>query len=155
MSIETNATTTVTLDTTEVETSSSTKITLPGTRCVETSPLNEIVATRKEYSIVGDAFYAGINSNAAPSWLTNLIDSVVSDHVASGLTNYDLLVQDVRNAIDALDVSKNSFEDNIAFQNRVDGVIGTRITTLNASFANAQSQITDLNLVVANSFTCY
>jgi hypothetical protein len=151
MSIKTDATTTVTLDTTELQTSPSTEIVLSGEHCVNIPPLNEITATRKEYSIVGDSFYAGINSSVAPTWLTDLIDSVVSDHVASGLTDYNLLVQDVRNAIDALDVAKNTFEDNIAFQIRVDGVIGTRITTLNASFENVQSQITDLDLVVANN----
>jgi hypothetical protein len=151
MSIKTSTTTTINLDSSEVKIVPSTEVALSGEHCVSTASLNEIKATRKEYSIVGDAFYAGINSNIAPTWLTDLIDDVIINHVANGLTDYDLLVQDVRNAIDALDAAKNTFEDNISFQIRVDSVIGTRITTLNASFENAQSQITDLNLVVANN----
>lgn len=107
----------------------------------------EISAVKREYSIVGDAFYAGVNSGTAPAWLTTLIDSVVGASVANGLTDYDLLVQDVRNAIDSINVAKNTFVEQINFNALVNGIIGSHLTTLNAEYGGKFATIVALETV--------
>lgn len=152
MSIKTTAETVVAVDTTEVFTSVERTIDTESSRLnVDITPPQEVVAVKKEYSIVGDQFYAGVNSGIAPEWLTNLIDSVVAASVANGLTDYDSLVQDVRNAIDSIDVAKNTYVEQINFTELVDGIIGTHLTTLNATYNGKFATIVELNTVASNA----
>lgn len=152
MSIKTTPTTSITVDSTELDVDSTIKIDSSSiSHCVDIIPPQEVVAIKKEYSIVGDAFYAGINSETAPTWLTNLIDAVVSASVSNGLTNYDLLVQDVRNAIDAIDIAQNTYVEQIGFNALVDGIIGSHLTTLNTTYDGKFATIAALETVKTDS----
>lgn len=111
----------------------------------------EVEVLKKEYSVVGDSFYASISADDAPQWLVSIIDSVVDTAVTSGLVNYDDLVQDVRSAIEALDVAANTYVEQINFTQDVDGIIGTHLTTLNTTLENTYATIVDLDTAVANT----
>ena len=120
-------------------------------QCISPTPLKEIKAIRKEYSIVGDAFYAGVNSDVVPSWLSSLIDSTVNTSVNNGLSDYDLLVQDVRSAVDSIDVASNTYVEEINFSSRVDGIVGSHLTTLNASIEGVYATKVALDTVKVDS----
>tara|TARA_R110000744_G_scaffold147612_8_gene260606 strand:+ start:4418 stop:8032 length:3615 start_codon:yes stop_codon:yes gene_type:complete len=152
MSIKTTATTEVTLDSTALVVSPSREVIADsGSHDVCSTPLQEVVAVRKEYSIVGDRFYAGFSDDVAPTWLTDLVDNLVLNSVTNGLTNYDLLVQDVRSAIDSIDVAKNTYVEQINFSEDVKGIIGTRLQTLNATYDGKFATIVNLDLVAAST----
>lgn len=151
MSTKSTVTTEVSLNVTEVTTSSQSIDAAASKKCIVATAPNEIKSVKREYSIVGDAFYAGMNSDTAPAWLTNLIDGVVGASVANGLTNYNSLVQDVRSAIDAIDVAENTFVEQIGFTALVDGIIGTHLTTLNVTLDQKFAQIVDLDIVRVDS----
>jgi len=122
-----------------------------GSYCVDIVPDKEISSVKKEYSIVGDKFYAGTNSNIAPQWLVDMINATVDTSVDNGLTDYSSLVQDVRNAIDSIDVAKNTFVSQINFTSLVDGIIGSRLETLNATYDGKYATILDLDTVKVDS----
>jgi len=152
MSTDVTPTTTVTLDTTELLTKEATEIVANSSSNSVTQLSNkDILAVKKEYSIVGDAFYAGINTDAAPSWLTDLINNVVDTSVSAGLSDYDQLVQDVRNAIDSIDVAANTYVEQINFSGDVDSIIGTHLDTLNATIDGKFATIVNLDIVKADT----
>ena len=122
-------------------------------RCIEIESFEPVETIKKEYSIVGDSFYAGTSSDVAPSWLTDLINSVVDSSVSSGLRDYDLLVQDVRNAIDAIDIAQNTYVEQINFTSLVDGIIGTHLDTLNATYDGKFATITNLDIVRSDAYS--
>lgn len=151
MSIKTTPTTEIALNTTEVVAGTTTELKASGTHSVKTEKLETVKAIRKEYSIVGDAFYAGINSDQAPWWLNDLVDSTVNGAVKAGFSNYDELTQNVRNAIDSIDIAKNTFVQSINFTDRVNGIVGSKLETLNATYDGKFATIVGLNLVEANT----
>ena len=138
----------------------------PQTVCTEVIPEESLVSTntheitpvettstvegfKKEYSVVGDGLYASVSVEDAPLWLTGLIDNVVASAVASGMVDYDLLVQDVRNAVDSIDVAKNTYVEQVNVDTIVNGIITTRLQTLNATVDNNSASIVDLDTTVA------
>lgn len=151
MSTEVNNSINVSVDGTEITSQEDIKVTaLSSTQEVDNKESVSLVeGYKKEYSIVGDGLYASINTDEAPEWLTAIVDSVVSGAVATGFVDYDNLVQDVRNAIDSIDVAKNTFVEQINFEADVNGIIGSRLETLNATLGNTYATITDLNVVNA------
>ena len=107
--------------------------------------------TKKEYTIVGDQLYASITAEEAPTWLLGLIDEVVYSAVASGMVDYNLLTQDVRNAIDALDVASNTYVEQINIDATINSIITTRLATLNATLGNTYATKTELTTAAANA----
>lgn len=110
-----------------------------------------VEAVKKEYSIVGDGLYASVNVDDAPEWLTAIVDSVVASAVADGMVDYDNLVQDVRNAIDSIDVARNTYVEEINIDSRINGIVTSRLQTLNATLDNTYATIADLDTAVANA----
>jgi phage-related protein len=152
MSTSSTPTTEITIDSTTLVTTPDTTVdATSNSHKIDIAPPQEVASVKKEYSIVGDAFYAGINSDVAPTWLTNLIDAVVGASVANGLTDYDLLVQDVRNAIDSIDIASNTYVEQINFNTLVNGIVGTHLTTLNAAIGDTFATITELEVVRVDS----
>lgn len=151
MSTNTTTYVDVTLDTTAVEVKEEHNLVTSNAHPICATPNQEITAKKKEYSIVGDAYYASTYSGGTPTWLSDLIDARVGTAVQDGLTDYDLLVQDVRNAIDSIDVAKNTFVEEVSFQQRVDGIVGVHIDTLNATHDNKFATIVNLDIVEANA----
>lgn len=156
MSINTTATTEVTFDTTTVTDVPTTDLVSTNAHCVDAVDTTSIVeGYKKEYSIVGDGIYASVSADEAPEWLLSLIDNTVANSVANGLTDYDLLVQDVRNAIDALDIAKNTYVESIDITAIVDGIVASHITTLNATYGDTFATKVELSTAVATATEAY
>ena len=111
----------------------------------------EVAVVKKEYSIIGDAFFASIDSDLAPEWLTSIVDNVVQTSINGNFNNYDILVQDVRNAIDTLNVAENTYVKSINIQSIVDGIIATELTTLNATYGGVFATKVELTSAIATS----
>lgn len=142
----------ITIDNTEVTNDVATDLVASNLHCITPEEQESIVnGYKNEYSIVGDALYASINAEETPQWLATLLDNVVSNAVANGMTNYGLLVQDVRNAIDAIDVAKNTYVEQINFTADVNAIIGTHLETLNATLGNIYATKIELDIVEANA----
>jgi hypothetical protein len=106
---------------------------------------------KREYSIVGDGLYASINAGDAPEWLTSIIDNLVATAILNGQINYDLLVQDVRNAIDAIDVAQNTYVEQVNITSLIDGIVVSRLETLNATLGNTYATRVALTSALATS----
>lgn len=144
----------VELDSTEIVPTYPTDIVATNQHCVDlTEGEISVEGHKQEYSVVGDGLYASISAEEAPQWLTGLIDSVVDSAVDRGLINYDDLVQDVRDAIDSIDLARNSYVEEINFNSRVDGIVGSRIDQLNATLGDTYATITNLGIVEATANT--
>lgn len=138
--------------TTEVVPETATEVAVTTPTEVSNEPASKVITGhKKEYSIVGDALYASVSVNEAPVWLTGLIDSVVSTSIASGMTDYDSLVQDVRNAVDSIDVAKNTYVTQVEITPLVDGIITSRLETLNATNENIYATKVELTTAISTS----
>lgn len=152
MSIKTTTAIEVEVEGVEVNTQPNEDIVTTTTHHVEIEDQESIVeGIKREYSVIGDGLYASINVDEAPEWLTTIIDSVVSNAVSSGMVDYDNLVQDVRSAIEALDVAKNTYVEQINFDASVDAIIASRLVTLNATLENTYATIVDLETAAVNA----
>lgn len=87
-----------------------------------------------EFTLVNDKLYASINVDEAPEWLLALIDNEVIKSIASGMKDYDLLVQDVINAVSALDNASASYVTLTGFNDLVNGIVATRLEALTAQY---------------------
>lgn len=152
MSTEITSGVDITLDTVKVNAENTTDVVASNTHTVDVQePETTVEGYKKEYSIVGDGLYASISAEEAPQWLLSIVDEVVSSAVENGMTDYELLVQDVRNAIDSIDVAKNTFVEQINFDASVDAIVASRLQTLNATLENTYATIVDLDTVVVNA----
>jgi hypothetical protein len=106
---------------------------------------------KKEYSIIGDGLYASINQDEAPEWLVGLIGNLTNAAISSGFNDYDQVVQEVRNAIDAIDIARNTYVEQINFAPLVDGIVASKLETLNASIDSTYATKTELDVAVATS----
>ena len=155
--MSTNVTTSVDieLDTTEVTNVDATgQVTAPAPAPTEidlTEATSTVEGYKKEYSIVGDGLYASLSVDEAPLWLTSLVDAVVNASIANGMTNYDLLVQDVRNAIDSIDVARNTYVQQIDVTALVDGIVTSKLETLNATYEGNFATKAELSTTVATA----
>lgn len=113
----------------------------------------DINVASNQYVVLNDWIFSPSNQAEAPAWLLNLIDNVVKSLIASNFTDYDLLVQEVRNAIDSLNVAQNTFDQYWNLEQLIDGIVLSYIQTLNANIAGVQSQIVTLqNAIATNEF---
>jgi hypothetical protein len=152
MSTNTTSTVDITLDTNDITLSQTEDLVTSNAHCIDLEKVDSTVeGYKKEYSIVGDGLYASVSAEDTPQWLAAIIDDVVANSVANGMTDYNLLVQDVRNAIDALDVATNTYVEQINFDATVNQIIGSRLETLNSTLENTYATIVDLDTAVVNN----
>lgn len=151
MSIKTTTDIEVSLDTTEVTPTNTKDVITDNQHCVEIESNESIIeGSKQEYSIVGDGLYASISADEAPQWLVDIVDNVVSTSMLSSFDNYNDLVQEVRNAIDSIDVAANTYVEQINIQSLVDGIIASRLATLNATVDGNTATILDLDTALVN-----
>lgn len=105
-----------------------------------------IPVRKKEYGIVGDSFYTSINDGPVPPWLAaildNTIDSILSGHL-SGVTDAN---RNLLDAIFALDVAHNDYNEMVHIDVRVDQAISSHLTTLNSRLDSNDATIIQLNM---------
>lgn len=151
MSIKTTTDIEVSLDTTEVTPTNTKDIVTDNQHCVEIENNESIIkGSKQEYSIVGDGLYASISADEAPQWLVDIVDNVVSTSMLSSFDNYNDLVQDVRDAIDSINIAANTYVEQVNIQSLVDGIIASRLATLNATVGDNTATILDLDIAFAN-----
>lgn len=151
MSIKTTTGIEVSLDTTEVTPTNTKDIVTDNQHCVEIENNESIIeGSKQEYSIVGDGLYASISADEAPQWLVDIVDNVVSTSMLSSFDNYNDLVQEVRSAIDSIDVAANTYVEQINIQSLVDGIIASRLASLNATVEGNTATILDLDTALVN-----
>jgi hypothetical protein len=151
MSIKTTTTIEVTPDTTEITPSVTKDLVGTNTHCVEIEDNPTITGIKKEYSIVGDGLYASIEADEAPPWLVSIIDTVVENSTRERFENYTELVEDVRGAVDSIDIAKNTFVKKVNFSTDVEGVVGSNFQSLNATLGAVSSTIVDIDTVRATA----
>jgi hypothetical protein len=152
MSINTDDTVSLEPSTTEVEVVTQRDLTVSSSRDVDVQAVTSTVeGNKKEYSIIGDGLYASVTAEETPFWLTSLIDNAVDTAVASGMVNYDLLVQDVQNAISALNIAQNTYVEQINIDATINGIITTRLATLNSTLDQTFATKAELSTTVATS----
>jgi len=113
--------------------------------CIE-NKTGVVEGYKKEYSIVGDGLYASISADDAPQWLLNVVDTVVINSLANGLTDVELLKNSVLTALSELDVAKNQYQELINIEATVEGVVASRLATLNATVDANSATISDLEV---------
>jgi len=152
--MSTNITTTIGVDVEgiEIDTNTTDDLITTNQHYAEVEALTSIISgSKQEYSVVGDALYASVSMSEAPEWLTSIIDGVVGTAVSNGMGDYATLVQEVRNAIDSIDVARNTYVEQININALVDGIVTTRLETLNATLGDTYATRVALTAAMATS----
>ena len=112
----------------------------------------DITVAKKEYTIVGDGIFIPSMYEDAPAWLKEFIDTTINVAV----TNRDQsLIDRLQSLLSLLDyVPKNQYTEQINQIISEDGIINSRIATLNSNFSNAinttNATIAEINLTYAS-----
>ena len=109
----------------------------------------DVTINRKEYVITGDEIYIPKRYEDAPTWLQNMIDQVVKYSIGAKVSDMNQVVYSLNQMIEAMEVSKNTYEMSVISSNDIDTRINTAITTLNSNMNDADATI----LSVANTKT--
>ena len=109
----------------------------------------DVTINRKEYVITGDEIYIPKRYEDAPTWLQNMIDQVVKYSIGAKVSDMNQVVYSLNQMIEAMEVSKNTYEMSVISSNDIDTRINTAITTLNSNMNEADATI----LSVANTKT--
>ena len=88
---------------------------------------------KKEYSIVGDGLYASVSADDAPQWLLDIIDSVVGNGLANGLSSLSEARSSILQAISEIEIAKNQYQELINIDATIDGIIASRLESLNVT----------------------
>ena len=112
----------------------------------------DITYNRKEYSIIGDGIFISSVLDDVPVWLGNLIDSTFE---AAILNRDQSLINRMEAILTALDyVPKNRYTEQINQIVDEDGIINTRIATLNSNLTDAlntaNATIAEIDLTYAS-----
>ena len=109
----------------------------------------DVTINRKEYVIAGDEIYIPKRYKDAPTWLQNMIDQVVEYSIGAKVSDMNQVAYSLNQMIEAMEVSKNTYEMSVISSNDIDTRINTAITTLNSNMNEADATI----LSVANTKT--
>lgn len=112
----------------------------------------EVSVVKKEYTIIGDSIFIPSMYEDAPPWLKEFIDTTINVAV----TNRDQsLIDRMHSILTAMDyVPKNQYTEQINQIVSEDGIINSRIATLNSNLTDAISStnatIAEINLTYAS-----
>lgn len=134
----TNISTDITKEGTTIEMPSSVK----SVDIEEAQSLLEV--TKKEYSIVGDGLYASVSADDAPQWLLSIIDAVLTARLDSSLSNLNNAITSINNALDSIDIAENQYQELINIEATIEGIISTRLSSINATVDNNTATIAEL-----------
>lgn len=138
---------------TEVVSSNSIKVEVPTEiEVAEGKKDYEVSVVKKEYTIIGDSIFIPSMYEDAPPWLKDFIDTTIDVAV----NNRDQsLIDRLESILSALDyVPKNQYTEQINQIISEDGIINSRIATLNSNFTDAintaNATIAEINLTYAS-----
>ena len=118
--------------------------------CIQEPEELSITSVKNTYSIVGDALFASVSVDEAPEWLTSIIDSVIDTQLKVSLDSLDELKLSILEALSEIDIAKNQYQELINIEVTIDGIITSKLETLNANVANADAKIIDLEFTKAS-----
>lgn len=118
--------------------------------CIQEPEELSITSVKNTYSIVGDALFASVSTEEAPEWLTSIIDSVIDTQLKVSLNSLDELKLSILEALNEIDIAKNQYQELINIEVTIDGIITSKLETLNANVANADAKIIDLEFTKAS-----
>lgn len=111
----------------------------------------EVSVQSNEYTLVNDNLYASVNASQTPEWLLALIDNEVAKSIARGFKDYDLLVQNVVNAVSSLDEAEASYVTLTGFNTLVNGIVASRLEALTAQYDGVYATKTEVTNLIATS----
>ena len=106
----------------------------------------EVTGFKREYAIVGDAFFPTTSVGDTPAWMVDLINEIIDNSLNLALTDIDELKAAILESLRELDVAKNQYEELINIEATIDSIISSRLATLNANLGNANAQIIELQI---------
>jgi hypothetical protein len=110
-------------------------------------PAFEITGYKREYAIVGDAYFATVSAGATPPWMLDLINDIIDNSLVAALGDIGVLKSSILEALSELEVAKNQYQELINIEATIDSIIASRLATLNANLAQANAQIIELQIV--------
>lgn len=114
--------------------------------CIVSADDYTVSVEKQEYSIVGDALYASVSADDAPQWLLSIIDSVLAVNLANGLADLTEARTSILAALSEIDVAKNQYAELINIDVTIDGIIASRLATLNATVAANRADVVNLEI---------
>jgi hypothetical protein len=133
----------------------------PSSSVVDVSKDNtlQVSARKKEYSIVSDALYATVNAEEAPTWLTSIIDTVLSNSLDTALSEIGSMSNSLTTAISAIDIAKNDYNEFISLQTTENSTITSRVSELDATLStglvNTNAKVTEIDQAYVSSAEAY
>ena len=141
------------IENTEVVSANNIQIEAPGSvEVIEGEKDYEVSVVKKEYTIIGDSIFIPSMYEDAPPWLKEFIDTTINVAV----TNRDQsLIDRLQSMLSLLDyVPKNQYTEQINQIVSEDGIINSRIATLNSNFTDTinttNATIAEINLTYAS-----
>ena len=141
------------IENTEVVSANNIQIEAPGSvEVIEGEKDYKVSVVKKEYTIIGDSIFIPSMYEDAPPWLKEFIDTTLNVAV----TNRDQsLIDRLQSMLSLLDyVPKNQYTEQINQIVSEDGIINSRIATLNSNFTDSinttNATIAEINLTYAS-----
>lgn len=125
----------------ELIASSNTTVTTPAD--IDVIPKDDLsIRSRKnEYSIIGDGIYASVSAGPTPPWLTQILDSVISAALGGVMSDMANANANILQAISEIEAARNTYVEQINIDATIDGIIASRLATLNASLGNTNNSV--------------
>lgn len=141
------------IENTEVVSSNEIQVDVPTSiEVIEGEKDYEVSVVKKEYTIIGDSIFIPSMYEDAPPWLKEFIDTTINVAVTY---RDQSLIDRLESLLSLLDyVPKNQYTEQINQIVSEDGIINSRIATLNSSFSDAinstNATIAEINLTYAS-----
>jgi hypothetical protein len=126
---------------------------------VSKDPTLQVEARKKEYSIVSDGLYATVNAGEAPTWLTSIISTVISNSLETALSDIGSMSDSLTTAISAIDIAKNDYNEFISIQATENAAITSRVSELDATLStglvNTNARVTEIDQSYVSAAEAY
>jgi hypothetical protein len=109
----------------------------------------ELTVNKREFCLVDDGLYVGVSSEKTPQWLTDIIDTVVDDVVGDKLGQLSDAINAINTSLLELEVAKNQYQVLINIEQTIDGVVASKLETLNATVQQNTANIINIDVAKA------
>ena len=137
------------IENTEVVSSNEIQVEVPNSiEVTEGEKDYEVSVVKKAYTIIGDGIFIPSMYENAPPWLKEFIDTTINVAVTA---RDQSLIDRLESLLSLLDyVPKNQYTEQINQIVTKEGILNSRIATLNSSFSDAIATIAEINLTYAS-----
>lgn len=110
--------------------------------CVDST--YEVTGYKREYAIVGDAYFAQVTPGDTPAWMVDLINDIINSSLSTVFFDIEELKGSILESLRELDIAKNQYQELINIEATIDSIISSRLATINASIDNSNAEIIEL-----------